>query len=435
MLGVAFTFATLGNLSGVLMVSTTFRRKFNKHFRIKITYSTSYNLDPPAESVTISTLRKRLKDAHSYCSSLSSSEESNKFETQINDFLTALDQFEDDFKADSDDPEQFQTQVKQTWYSHRNSSYTEPDDKGIIMLTRELSIPSPLDRNAPRLSKAISLMREKSTALGVSFDLPKAITTYTEMCRHPMSFTSKLTVYDNTEKLCALIFLDEVLGQRVTEQQTIDDFTLPLSKRIEQLNAECTSSTADYRDEFIELRKEIDAFKSGIDDWRKEKSDEVKALENLYDQKLQIKKPKDYWDSEAKRLHNKARSWTVATVITVLILLVGGAKAFFYLHSMPVENLLLTPSFIAIALISFIVYAMRIMIKIALSSEHLAHAYEQKASLTYFYLALASEETSGELNDQERLIVFQSLFSQIDSGLVKNNDSNDTSLIEAIIRK
>lgn len=161
MLGVAFTFATLGNLSGVLMVSTTFRRKFNKHFRIKITYSTSYNLDPPAESVTISTLRKRLKDAHSYCSSLSSSEESNNFEAQINALLTALDEFEDDFKAASDEPEQFQTQVKQKWYSHINGSYTEADDKGIIMLTRELHIPSPLDRNAPRLSKAISLMRKK----------------------------------------------------------------------------------------------------------------------------------------------------------------------------------------------------------------------------------------------------------------------------------
>lgn len=229
--------------------------------------------------------------------------------------------------------------------------------------------------------------------------------------------------------------MDEFLGSRAAEERTIDEITQPLSRRIEELNTECTSSTADYRAEFAELRKEIDAFKSGIDDWRKEKSDEVKALENLYDQKLQIKKPKDYWDSEAKRLHNKARSWTVATVITAFSLLVGGAVGFFYLNSIPIENPLLSRSFVAIAVISFMVYVMRIMIKIALSSEHLAHAYEQKASLTYFYLALASEETSGQLNDQERLIVFQSLFSQIDSGLVKNNDSNDTSLIEAIIRK
>ena len=59
----------------------------------------------------------------------------------------------------------------------------------------------------------------------------------------------------------------------------------------------------------------------------------------------------------------------------------------------------------------------------AISSKHLMEEYKQKYSLTYFYLSLVN---NGNIEDEKsRNIILTSLFTKADTGLLKNDNSND----------
>lgn len=68
-----------------------------------------------------------------------------------------------------------------------------------------------------------------------------------------------------------------------------------------------------------------------------------------------------------------------------------------------------------------------------MSNHHLAVEYKQKASLTRFYQALIKSGTN--IDKEERLIIINSLFSRVDTGLVKTETSNDNDSIWAILSK
>lgn len=84
----------------------------------------------------------------------------------------------------------------------------------------------------------------------------------------------------------------------------------------------------------------------------------------------------------------------------------------------------ISKSFIYVALISFLIYIIRIIIKIIISSQHMSMEYEQKAALTRFYQALIQD--GKEVDKEEKLIIFNALFRKTDTGLIKSDNSNDT---------
>ena len=64
---------------------------------------------------------------------------------------------------------------------------------------------------------------------------------------------------------------------------------------------------------------------------------------------------------------------------------------------------------------------------------HLATEYKQKAALTRFYQALTKAGT--DIEKEERLIIINSLFSKVETGLVKTDTSNDSDTILALLSK
>ena len=68
-----------------------------------------------------------------------------------------------------------------------------------------------------------------------------------------------------------------------------------------------------------------------------------------------------------------------------------------------------------------------------MSNHHLATEYRQKAALTRFYQALTYAGT--DIDKEERLIIINSLFSRVETGLVKTDTSNDSDTILAILSK
>ena len=83
----------------------------------------------------------------------------------------------------------------------------------------------------------------------------------------------------------------------------------------------------------------------------------------------------------------------------------------------------ISKSFVYVALVSFLIYIIRIIIKIIISNQHMSMEYEQKAALTRFYQALIQD--GKEVDKEEKLIIFNALFRKTDTGLIKSDNSND----------
>ena len=104
-----------------------------------------------------------------------------------------------------------------------------------------------------------------------------------------------------------------------------------------------------------------------------------------------------------------------------------------YLQGITKDIPFISQSFVYVALISFLIYLVRVMIKIIISNQHMAMEYEQKEALTRFYQALVYD--GKDVEKEERLIIFNALFSKTDTGLVKSDSPNDSEALFAILSK
>lgn len=148
--------------------------------------------------------------------------------------------------------------------------------------------------------------------------------------------------------------------------------------------------------------------------------------EELYDKMLQLKAPTKYWSERAEQLRKEGKKWSywliscsvIAVIILTLILyfISDGTLKELYERT----GLAIRWSIVFITLISFLAYGIRTFAKLMFSTYHLARDAEERKQLTYVYLALVEEKA---IDDTERHLVLQSLFSRADSGLLKNDTS------------
>lgn len=153
--------------------------------------------------------------------------------------------------------------------------------------------------------------------------------------------------------------------------------------------------------------------------------------------KLSLEAPEQLWNSLAKDYRNRAGIWTCIFIVAVVLLILASVQLVLAIHNYSMDVIkeipFISESFIFVSVISFFIYIIRILIKIVMSNHHLAVEYKQKASLTRFYQALIKSGTN--IDKEERLIIINSLFSRVDTGLVKTDTSNDNDSIWAILSK
>ena len=119
----------------------------------------------------------------------------------------------------------------------------------------------------------------------------------------------------------------------------------------------------------------------------------------------------------------KAKSyikWSVAIgiisiiLLSLLIILVPEATQTSHWFDLVKNTAILT------IITTILVYTLRIFVKMAMSSYHLARDAKEREQLTYFYLSLINEKA---VTDSERELVITSLFSRSDTGLLKGDSS------------
>ena len=234
------------------------------------------------------------------------------------------------------------------------------------------------------------------------------------------------------------VFNKEIRKEEMPFNNFQEEVVKPVSEKVERIGFQIdeklkeTTNLIEEKDEkiinlFDEHKNEIDEFKTKINEWRDNKERQIDILEETYKNKLQLEAPETLWERRAAKYRGKSSWWTSGLLIFIVGLLVSGGyfavKIHDYVQEMAKGIPFISKSFIYVALISFLIYIIRIIIKIIISSQHMSMEYEQKAALTRFYQALIQD--GKEVDKEEKLIIFNALFRKTDTGLIKSDNSND----------
>lgn len=151
-----------------------------------------------------------------------------------------------------------------------------------------------------------------------------------------------------------------------------------------------------------------------------------KDLVKTYEELLRLQKPAEYWSKRAIAL--KAEGWLAVKWLVSLVIF--ACITLYCLLWLTPEGMLLSFikgeasaikwSIIYVTFISFLAYGIRTLNKLVFSSFHLARDAEEREQLTYFYLALIQDKN---VDEKDRHLIMQSLFSRADTGLLKEDSS------------
>lgn len=280
-------------------------------------------------------------------------------------------------------------------------------------------------------------------------NLSNAIQNYIDLCNSPSKVGYYLGQTSEYVYYPALFMLKNTLSSRDTRAKVFEQKTLqPIREKLDQLFRDADKNQQEVT-RFIEERRseiqsqidkntaDMDAYRSKIDDWKKEKDGSLGALEDTYRNKLQLEAPEKLWNDRSGQYRKRANRWTCGLVAVAAVLLIVITFFVQSLYGFPKgvsEKVpFLSQQVLFIGAISFLVYIVRIVVKIIMSSHHVAMEYEQKAALTRFYQALTYSGV--EVSENEKLIIISALFSKADTGLVKVSDSVDMDNVLSLIAK
>ena len=229
--------------------------------------------------------------------------------------------------------------------------------------------------------------------------------------------------------------------RRTKEKSSINKIKNDLREQLNESEAQLTEHLTNANQEYKEYIENIDGFKTEkeilFNEWfdkskknfitfDSESKDKIADLEKTYEELLRLKKPAEYWSSRAKTLKEEgwtAVKWLVALIVFACITLYlllwltpGGMLLSFVKGSAQAIKW----SVIYVTFISFLAFGIRALNKIAFSSFHLARDSEEKEQLTYVYLSLIKDNA---VDEKDKNLIMQSLFSRAETGLLKNDSS------------
>lgn len=144
----------------------------------------------------------------------------------------------------------------------------------------------------------------------------------------------------------------------------------------------------------------------------------IQELENLYQEKLRLQKPAEYWNNAAKKFRLEGIICAVL-LVTSLILGAGYLSNFFtdWLTGQELQVKLNTIQGIVIFGTLLAVYGIliRVLSRLTFSAFHLMRDAEEREQLTYLYLSLINEK---KIDERSRDIILQALFSRSETGLL-----------------
>lgn len=232
---------------------------------------------------------------------------------------------------------------------------------------------------------------------------------------------------------------DDEINILKTELSIMEE-TIPKRKN-EVLNY--MKSTSDEFDIWKnDFKENINVWRNKVDNWKEEMEEKLTILENTYREKLKLEEPEKLWNEKAKNYGKAYKLWGFFVILLsgAIVYFVNKIITEFYfnskLNSISDNDILnyFPKTFLFVGILSLALYVLRVFVKITLSNKHLQLECEQKAALTRFYQALVYKGQN--INENERLIIFNTLFSKTESGLIKLSDTpNEIENIISLLSK
>lgn len=180
-----------------------------------------------------------------------------------------------------------------------------------------------------------------------------------------------------------------------------------------------------------------DSFVSKLEEWQTNKIKEVEDylskqkgdftnLFNLYTEKLKLEGPVIHWQNRVRKYRKQGIIWTALLSLLIIVSVYIFIRIMYNPPDSFKSNLFGgDPSAIKVvlilaAIISFVIFLVRIFSKMIYSSFHLMRDSEEREQLTIVYLALVKE---GKIDPTDRKLVFEALFSRSDTGLLGGDSS------------
>lgn len=328
-------------------------------------------------------------------------------------------------------------------------------------------------RNLPRnnLSIAISYSKEVSISLNIVpsdyediknivvaykmfYDEQDTYKQYLQLIRDPTYLIRYLNENSSKSRIAYLFLaqkLKEINGDSASQvkqiQHLIDDLKTAnssYSESIEENKKDLIEYIDNTKINFSEVvQNEIELNnkeRTAISDLLVEKTEKFNDLEKAYEENLHLKAPITFWNDKSKEYAKNSRLWFIASIVVSILLMGVGTYLVHMIYFNPANSkseaiTLIPKSFVLVAIVSLLVYILRVFIKVATSNNHLSLEYAQKAALTDFYLSLLQYENEA-INENDKTLIYSTLFSKVDTGLIKGSESSDVEkLILSVIGK
>lgn len=355
-----------------------------------------------------------------------------EFTDIVDDYLSRMDNFITQCKGLND--EDIKNYIDRNLFnSIIKSSYN-------IKISLKLTFPTSLNNN---LERSVSTINQIYKELGYS-----SLLDYIELLKSPSSFSSYLS--SSEKQVVAMHYMlyktdhhsptkfkrnitsanlytqmetniNDSIKEVVTEKDKYIDFMKDEKEKIESWHSESNKKYQEF----------MDTSNADYNKFMDDCSEKLESLEKTYSEKLKVEKPAEFMLEKSKEYERKTIFWVILDVVVsaVLIILLGlilnpDIKFDKKVISINLFNgdLPVYSSIIILAMICLIIYVLRVMIKITMSSKHLSEEYKQKYILAYFYLSLINE---GKIEEKVGQTILTLLFSKADTGLIKNDNGSE----------
>ncbi|NGF55818.1 hypothetical protein G5B00_04765 [Parapedobacter sp. SGR-10] len=234
----------------------------------------------------------------------------------------------------------------------------------------------------------------------------------------------------------------DIFNRRVKEKRSLDKLKSKIESLAVEYENDLTSYIAKLKEDFKEHTTALEDFKIAkeklVIDWfitekgevesfKKTAKDDIDNIQASYRDKLKLEEPIKYWADRATDLRRKGDQLLGGIIITSLLFAVC---VYFLLWHTPADMLnsifngdraaAIRWSLVFVIFVSIFFVVVRALLKFMFSNFHLARDAEEREKLTYLYLSMIEK---GALNEEERKIILQSLFSRSDTGLLKEDSS------------
>lgn len=210
-----------------------------------------------------------------------------------------------------------------------------------------------------------------------------------------------------------------------------------LRRELDEIRSEHKNRLDNFNSQFTSIQDDASTWQAEIDKWHQQAQkqyqeflskgrEQLEHVKALFTEHMRFNGPATYWEEMQQFYEKRGRIWmvtaSVLTVACVIFLTVLLYNILSWLFSVNSTNLMETIKGTVILglIVSALAYLIRLFVRLGISAYHLSRDAKERRQLTSVYPALMNEKS---MDETDRGIVLQALFSRADTGLLKGDAS------------